>query len=55
MGAISPMGAILRMITVYQKEQLTKMGTPPQKNLTKRGTELFADGDVRVLRQIDSK
>ena len=39
-------------------EHLTKRDTPPlppKKNLTKGGTELFADGDVHVFHQIDSK
>ena len=36
---------------------MTKRGTPPlpKKNLTKTGTGLFADGDVRGLRQINCK
>ena len=37
------------------KEHLKKGVPPPPKTLTKWGTELFADGDVHVLRQIDSK
>ena len=36
-------------------EHLMKRFTPPPKALAERGTELFADGDVHVLRQIDSK
>ena len=39
----------------YCFEHLTKRGYTPKKTLTKRGTLLFADGDVHVLRQIDSK
>ena len=34
---------------------MTKRGIPPTKPLTKRGTELFADGDVDILRQVDSE
>ena len=43
------------MIVSLKKEHLTKRGTPLPKTLTQRGTELFADGAVHVLRQIDSK
>ena len=39
--------------TAFDKKGYTP--PPKKKTLTKRGTELFADGDVHVLRQIDSK
>ena len=51
-GILPVLGLELNLIKI--KERLAKRGTPP-KTLTKRGTELFADGDVHVLRQIDSK
>ena len=51
---ITHLGLVIVAVPTFFLSILRK-GVYPPENLTKRGTEFLADGEVDVFRQIDSK